>query len=55
MGAADVGDVMQVASVAKEFKRQNNALAPFCDKIIQFSEDFDLEGILKLAKKLINA
>jgi signal transduction histidine kinase/CheY-like chemotaxis protein len=55
MGAADVGDVMQVASVAKAFKSQNNALAPFCDKIIQLSEDFDLEGILKLAKKLINA
>jgi two-component system, sensor histidine kinase and response regulator len=55
IGAAEVGDVMQVASVAKELARENRALAPFCDKIIQLSEDFDLEGILKLAKKLISA
>jgi hypothetical protein len=43
-----------VASIAKEFERENDALAPFCDKMIQLSEDFDLEGILKLANRLIN-
>jgi two-component system sensor histidine kinase/response regulator len=50
--AAEMGDVMQVAIIAKELKRENDALAPFCDKIIQLSEDFDLEGILKLANEL---
>jgi CheY-like chemotaxis protein len=54
IAATEVGDVMQVASIAKEFERENDALAPFCDKIIQLSEDFDLEGILKLANKLIS-
>jgi hypothetical protein len=50
--AAEMGDVMQVASIAKELKRENDVLTPFCDKIIQLSEDFDLEGILKLANEL---
>jgi two-component system sensor histidine kinase/response regulator len=50
--AAELGDVMQVASIAKELKRENDRLTPFCDQIIQLSEDFDLEGILKLANEL---
>jgi hypothetical protein len=53
--AAEMGDVMQVASIAKELERENDAMSPFCDKIIQLSEDFDLEGILKLANRLISA
>jgi two-component system sensor histidine kinase/response regulator len=53
--AADMGDVMQVASIAKKLKLENDVLTPFCDKIIRLSEDFDLEGILKLAKRLISA
>jgi two-component system sensor histidine kinase/response regulator len=50
--AADVGDVMQVASIANQLKSENQSLIPFCDKIIQLSEDFDLDGILKLASEL---
>jgi signal transduction histidine kinase/DNA-binding response OmpR family regulator/HPt (histidine-containing phosphotransfer) domain-containing protein len=50
--AAEMGDVMQIASVAEELKRENDVLAPFCDQITQLSEDFDLEGILKLASEL---
>jgi len=50
--AADMGDVMQVASIARELKSESDALAPFCDKIIQLSEDFDLDGIVKLANEL---
>ena len=50
--AAEMGDVMQVASIAKELKFENDALTPFCDKLIQLSEDFDLDGILKLANEL---
>ena len=50
--AVELGDVMQVASIAKELRRENDVLQPFCDQIIQLSEDFDLEGILKLANEL---
>jgi len=50
--AAEMGDVMQIASIAKELKCENDVLAPFCDRITQLSEDFDLEGILKLASEL---
>ena len=50
--AAEMGDVIQVASIANELKSENNVLIPFCDKIIQLSEDFDLDGILKLANEL---
>jgi len=41
-----------VASIAKELKSENDVLIPFSDKIIQLSEDFDLDGILKLADTL---
>jgi two-component system sensor histidine kinase/response regulator len=50
--AAEMGDVMQVASIAKQVKSENNILKPFCDRIIQLAEDFDLDGILKLADEL---
>ena len=50
--AADIGDVMQVAVIAKELKSDNDALTPFCDKIIQLAEDFDLDGILNLTNEL---
>jgi HPt (histidine-containing phosphotransfer) domain-containing protein len=50
--AAEMGDVIQVASIANELKSENNVLTPFCEKIIQLSEDFDLDGILKLANEL---
>jgi hypothetical protein len=50
--AAEIGDVIKVASIAKELKSENNAATPFCDKIIQLSEEFDLDGIVKLATKL---
>jgi two-component system sensor histidine kinase/response regulator len=50
--AAELGDVMQVASIAKELKSENDVLIPFSDKIIQLSEDFDLDGIMKLADTL---
>jgi two-component system sensor histidine kinase/response regulator len=50
--AAELGDVMQIASIAGELKSESDALTPFCDKIIQLSEDFDLDGIVKLANEL---
>ncbi|MEJ2170374.1 MAG: hypothetical protein P8X90_33160 [Desulfobacterales bacterium] len=50
--AAEMGDVVQVAAFAKELKSEYDVLKPFCDKIIQLSEDFDLDGIQKLADEL---
>ena len=50
--AAEMGDVMQIAFIAKELQSENGMLAPFCDKIIQLAESFDLDGILKLANEL---
>lgn len=43
--AADLGDVMQIQSIADELRYANDAVAPFCDKLIQLAEDFDFDGI----------
>ena len=45
--AAEMGDVTQIKSIAEELKSVNDALTPFCDKIIQLAEDFDFDGIQK--------
>jgi two-component system sensor histidine kinase/response regulator len=50
--AAEMGDVIQIASIAGALKSENDVLTAFCDKIIQMSEDFDLDGISKLANEL---
>jgi HPt (histidine-containing phosphotransfer) domain-containing protein len=50
--AADMGDVTQIASIAKNLKSDTPSMAPFCDKIIQLAEDFDLDGIQKLVLEL---
>ena len=50
--AAEMGDVMQIQSIAEELKSVNDALAPFCDKIIQLAEDFDFDGIQKFLLEL---
>jgi HPt (histidine-containing phosphotransfer) domain-containing protein len=52
IAAVEMGDIIKIASIAKELKSENNAATPFCDKIIRLSEDFDLDGIVKLANKL---
>jgi HPt (histidine-containing phosphotransfer) domain-containing protein len=50
--AADMGDVTQIASIAKNLKSDTPSMAPFCDKIIQLAEDFDLDGIQKCVDEL---
>ena len=45
--AAEMGDVMQIKSMAAELKSKSDAAEPFCDKIIQLAEDFDFDGIIK--------
>jgi hypothetical protein len=50
--AVDMGDIMGLSRIAGELKAQSDSLAPLCDKIAQMAEDFDLDGILKLANDL---
>jgi CheY-like chemotaxis protein len=50
--AAEMGDVMQIASIAGKLKSENVVLIPFCDRIMQLAESFDLDGILKLVNEL---
>jgi CheY-like chemotaxis protein len=46
--AAEMGDVMQIKSIAADLKSKSDAAEPFCDRIIRFAEDFDFDGIQKL-------
>jgi HPt (histidine-containing phosphotransfer) domain-containing protein len=50
--ATEMGDISQVGSIAEEMKSRSNDLAPFCDRFIQLAEDFDFDGIAKLADEL---
>ena len=53
-GAADVGDVMQIKLIAEELMSESDVVAPFCDKLVQLAEDFDLDGIQKFMLNLNN-
>jgi CheY-like chemotaxis protein len=50
--AVEMGDVTRVKSIADDLKSRSDAFAPLGDKFIQMAEDFDFEGILKLADQL---
>jgi hypothetical protein len=43
--AAEMGDVIQIKSIAEELMSESEAVAPFCDKLVQLAEDFDFDGI----------
>jgi HPt (histidine-containing phosphotransfer) domain-containing protein len=45
--AAEMGDVMKIKSIAEELKSESDAMAPFCNELIQLAEDFDFDGIQK--------
>jgi CheY-like chemotaxis protein len=46
--AAEMGDVIQIKSIAEELKSESNAMAPFCDRLIGLADDFDFDGIQKI-------
>jgi hypothetical protein len=46
--AAEMGDVTEIKSIAENLKSESEAVAPFCDRIIQLAGDFDFDGIQKL-------
>jgi CheY-like chemotaxis protein len=45
--AVDMGDVMQIISIAEDLKSESDDVAPFCNRIIQLADDFDFDGIKK--------
>ena len=51
--AAEMGDVMQIKSIAEDLKSESDAAAPFCNRIIRLAEDFDFDGIQKFILELI--
>ena len=50
--AAEMGDVIEIKSIAEELKSEFAAMAPFCDKLIRFADDFDFDGIKKLVLEI---
>jgi len=50
--AAEMGDVIQIKSIAEELKSESSAMAPICDELIRLAEDFDFEGIKKFVLEL---
>jgi CheY-like chemotaxis protein len=49
---AEMGDITQIKSIAEELKSKSDAFASFSNQIIQLAEDFDFDGIAKLAGEL---
>ena len=50
--AAEMGDVMTLNAIAEEIKTHSDSCIPLSQQIIQMAEDFDLDGIQKLAEAL---
>ena len=50
--AAEMGDVMTLIAIAEEIKTHSDFCIPLSKQIIQMAEDFDLDGIQKLADAL---
>ena len=43
---------MQIKLIAEDLKSESDAVAPFCNKIIRWAEDFDFDGIIKFVLDL---
>jgi two-component system sensor histidine kinase/response regulator len=50
--AAEIGDVATLNAIAEEIKTHSDSCVPLSKKIVQMAEDFDLNGIQKLADDL---
>jgi signal transduction histidine kinase/DNA-binding response OmpR family regulator/HPt (histidine-containing phosphotransfer) domain-containing protein len=50
--AADMGDLTDLKSIARQLKSKSESYTVFSDKITRLAEDFDFEGILKLVDEL---
>jgi len=52
--AAEMGDVIQIKSIAEELKTESDAITPFCDELIRLADDFDFDGIQQFVLDLDN-
>ena len=43
---------MKIKSIAEELKSEFNAVATFCNELVQLAEDFDFDSIQKLLLEL---
>jgi HPt (histidine-containing phosphotransfer) domain-containing protein len=50
--AAEMGDVTMLNAIAEEIKDQSDSCIPLSKQIIQMGENFEFDGILKLADDL---
>jgi HPt (histidine-containing phosphotransfer) domain-containing protein len=50
--AAEMGDVIQIKSIAEELKAEFDAMTPFCNELIRLADDFDFDGIQKVVLEL---
>jgi hypothetical protein len=50
--AAEMGDVMTLNALAAEIQTHSESCVPLSKQIVQMAEDFDLDGIQKLADAL---
>jgi CheY-like chemotaxis protein len=50
--SAEMGDVMTLRAISGDLKSNSDTCEPLSDRIVQLAEDFDFDGILKLADKL---
>ena len=50
--AAEMGDVTTLNAIVEEIRARSDSCIPLSKQIIQLAEDFDLDGILKLADEL---
>ena len=50
--AAEMGDVIQIKSIAEELKSESDAMAPFCDELVRLADNFDFDGIQKFLTRI---
>ena len=50
--AAEMGDVTTLSAIAEEIRTRSDSCIPLSKQIVQLAEDFDLDGIQKLADKI---
>jgi signal transduction histidine kinase/CheY-like chemotaxis protein len=50
--AAEMGDVTTLNAIAEEIKTQSDSFVPLSKRIVQMAEDFEFDGIIKLADEL---
>ncbi len=50
--AAEVGDIGQIEMITNEWRSGSDGLADICDRFQKLAEDFDFDGIVRLADEL---